>query len=927
MTAYKTLVVADNQNTRTTTAAMLDRIGHIVTASVGIEGLLENANSLQPDVVLIDIEPDSGPSRNKELQQLFGQINRPVIYLISESDLETLEANNPIIPYLLIFKPFTPGQLKVVIETAIHQFKRYHELENTITNFKRNEDLYRTAILTSQDAISITRLDGTLTEVNSGFVKLTGYSRDEILGKTTQELDIWVRSEDRDHYIEAMQSRGEIQEFETKFKCKDGIIKNGLVSARMIQLEDEPHIMSVTQDITQKKDTEASLQESQSSFIAFMDNVPAAVFIKDSQGRFTYLNQYYRDTLGAEESWIGKTTLDVIKPETLARKMMADDQKALASGLLITEEEGRDTLGRHRYYRTIKFPVVQSGKPDLLGGFALDITAQKRSEKLRAELHDLALTLSRTDDLNKTLTLCLDTAISASNMDCGSIHLVDEITRELSMVSHQGLSEDFVQNASQYKKDSPFVQVITKGNSLFFQYQDTMFSRDPVGQAEGLKAFGIIPVLYENRVIACLNVASHTMEETDEENQAVLDTIAAQIGGAIHNSRTRRALLESEQKYRSVVDNANETICVAQDGMFKYFNPRLTELTGYSEAELHTKPFIDLIHPTDQPLIIDRHLRRLEGEHPEEIYSFRIVTKDNDTRWVEIKPVRILWEDQPATLNFLTDITERKRSQELVIQTEKMLSLGGLAAGMAHEINNPLGAIMQTTQNIQRRFSPELEGNLKAAETLGLDLDSVQKYMTARDIHLYIQRIKESGQRAANIISDMLKFSRNSESNLAPIDLNKLLNEAIDLAGQDFDLKKSTDFKNIEIKREFDERLPQIPCTETEITQVILNLLTNAAQALFKSNGKTASCITLRTLMDRDHAQIEIIDNGPGIETNIIKKIFDPFFTTKAPGEGTGLGLSVSYMIITLNHKGTLEVESEVNKGTRFIIRLPLKKE
>ena len=389
--------------------------------------------------------------------------------------------------------------------------------------------------------------------------------------------------------------------------------------------------------------------------------------------------------------------------------------------------------------------------------------------------------------------------------------------------------------------------------------------------------------------------------------------------------KAENALRESEQKYRNVVNNASEMICVAQDGFLKYFNPIFIEISGFTFEEIVQKPFVEFIHPDDQKIVYERYESRLKGEELITVYPFRMVNKEGHIRWVEIRPVVITWENRPATLNFMSDITERKKTQELMIQSEKLMSVGGLAAGMAHELNNPLGGILQGVQNLKRRFSSELPANQNAADEAGFKLSKLLSYLEKRNIFSTIQGITECGERAANIIANMLQFSRKSESYKAFVDISVPLNRAVELAGNDYDLKKNYDFKQIKIVKEFEESIPQVPCIESEIEQVILNLLKNSAQAIHGNTPINSSRITLRIRQEVGHAVIEIEDNGTGIDEATQKHIFEPFFTTKPVGGGTGLGLSVSFMIITNNHGGTMEVESAPDQGATFIIRLPFK--
>jgi PAS domain S-box-containing protein len=272
----------------------------------------------------------------------------------------------------------------------------------------------------------------------------------------------------------------------------------------------------------------------------------------------------------------------------------------------------------------------------------------------------------------------------------------------------------------------------------------------------------------------------------------------------------------------------------------------------------------------------------------------------------------------------IEDITERKKIEQVMIQSEKMLSVAGLAAGMAHEINNPLGTIVQGCQNIIRRTSCGLAKNAEYAEKIGLSMELIEKYFNERNIYEIINSIQVAAERSSEIIKNMLQFSRRSESKRVIYSMVKLLDETVELAYSSYDLKKLYDFRKIEIEREYDENAPEIKITVTEIQQVVFNILKNAAHALMGENSSTKKPkITLRIKREPRFLRVEIEDNGPGMDEKVKSRIFEPFFTTKDVGEGTGLGLSVSYMIITTNHQGMLSVDSAPGKGTIFYIRLP----
>ncbi len=271
------------------------------------------------------------------------------------------------------------------------------------------------------------------------------------------------------------------------------------------------------------------------------------------------------------------------------------------------------------------------------------------------------------------------------------------------------------------------------------------------------------------------------------------------------------------------------------------------------------------------------------------------------------------------------DVTQRVRLEEMIVQSEKMMSVGSLAAGMAHEINNPLGAIIQGAQNLDRRLSPQLSANFKVAERWNLDFENLQGYLEERDIFQIIEGISVSGLRAGEIVSNMLGFSRKSCKSSDNHNLSDLLDSSLDLAANEYDLDRKFDFRKIKIKREYGENIPTVFCEGNEIKQVFLNLIKNGAHAMAEKNyTDTEPCLTLRLHYESKMVSVEIEDNGVGIDEACRKRIFEPFFTTKQAGQGTGLGLSVSYFIITDQHKGSMKVLSSPGEWTRFVVKLPV---
>lgn len=196
--------------------------------------------------------------------------------------------------------------------------------------------------------------------------------------------------------------------------------------------------------------------------------------------------------------------------------------------------------------------------------------------------------------------------------------------------------------------------------------------------------------------------------------------------------------------------------------------------------------------------------------------------------------------------------------------------------------------------------------------------------MESRHIFDYLNGISEAGARAASTISNMLSFSRKNTTEWTNENLNNLIDETIDIASKDYDLKKGYDFRKTAIIKNYQEDLPSASCVRSEIQQVILNLLSNASQAMSAAKKTTPSPeVNITTTSNDTGITITIRDNGPGIHEKKLQYIFEPFFTTKAKGEGTGLGLSVSQYIISERHHGSITAENNPGGGSCFAIRLP----
>ncbi|WAC06651.1 MAG: PAS domain S-box protein [Thermodesulfobacteriota bacterium] len=367
--------------------------------------------------------------------------------------------------------------------------------------------------------------------------------------------------------------------------------------------------------------------------------------------------------------------------------------------------------------------------------------------------------------------------------------------------------------------------------------------------------------------------------------------------------RMERELEEKNRFFSNLLENSVECIVAADTrGNVIFFNKAAEKLTGYNAEEVIENFHITKFYPIEVAKDIMRKLRSDEYGGRGKLENFRINFYGKDGIEVPVScSASIIYEGDKelASLGLFTDLREKlKMEKELqdtqmrLIQTEKMASLGSLAAGVAHEINNPLGGILIYASLLMEDFADQNDPRVQD-----------------------LKRIVEEGTRCKDIVKNLLEFARQTESKFEPVDINKLIDDVL------FFLEKQALFHNIKTLRELSPDLPLIQGDPNPIKQVLMNMMVNAAEAMSEKGGT----LTITTEVNPDGSSIAIFfkDTGLGIPPAIQSKIFEPFFTTKDVGKGTGLGLSTSYGIVQ-SHHGTIEVESASGKGATFKIILPI---
>ncbi|MFQ5829001.1 MAG: ATP-binding protein [Candidatus Methylomirabilia bacterium] len=365
--------------------------------------------------------------------------------------------------------------------------------------------------------------------------------------------------------------------------------------------------------------------------------------------------------------------------------------------------------------------------------------------------------------------------------------------------------------------------------------------------------------------------------------------------------RTAELRQSEEHYFRSLIENALDIITILEaDGTIRYESPSTRRVLGYHPEELIGRNTFEFIHPEDAPNVSNVLARCSESSGQIECLDFRFRHKDGSWRSFEGIANNLLAHPGMAGLVINSrDITERKRVQEelqrqreALVQREKLAAMGQLLAGVAHELNNPLSVVKGQAALLRGEV-----GNGRAAHR--------------------VDRIAQAAERCARIVKTFLALVREYPPERRQVELNQVVREAVEL------LAYQLRVDNVDVTLDLAEDLPDLWADPHQLHQVVVNLVSNAHQAMRQAIPPRQLALTTRSNGARGRVHLEVADTGPGISPEIQGRIFDPFFTTKAPGEGTGLGLSLCQGIVEA-HGGSITVESQPGHGALFRIQLPV---
>jgi two-component system NtrC family sensor kinase len=536
-------------------------------------------------------------------------------------------------------------------------------------------------------------------------------------------------------------------------------------------------------------------------------------------------------------------------------------------------------------------------------------------------INRISSTVSQSLELGNILESAVDNIIELLHVDAAWIYLLNEEKNELELAAHRNYSEEYSRIKVGYGISG---RVAMSGEPILVE---------DVSKAEGLlqsvkeqmSSLVVVPLTSKAKVNGTLGVNSRSHRFFEKSEIELLSIIGNQIGVAVDNAVLYNNQLDiaeklraSEGRYRTLFESALDAIWINDlKGNLVQVNKVAEDLLGFSIEELMKNKVKDLLPKESLPLAIKIGKALLAGEEIEQPYEQYITKKDGTPVYVKMTTTLIKENGKPMFFMHIgRDVTREKElqqelqtayqqlsesheqlklSQQQLIHAEKLTSLGQLAASIAHEVNNPLAGVLLYTQLLEKKIRGKNE----------VPIDTAMDYLSKMEFELV---------RSTRLIRDLMDFAKQTPLEFQEINLNSVMDKALDL------IAHSAKTQHIEVTREFDPKLPPLMGDSHQLHQVFTNLILNAVQVM-PDGGK----LTLSTsVTPENEIKAEVTDTGCGIPPENMGKLFTPFFTTKSEVKGVGLGLAVSYGIIK-NHKGRIEVASEVNKGTTFSVYLPLK--
>lgn len=823
------------------------------------------------------------------------------------------------------------------------------EMEKLLKELSTNKDELQTILDTSSAVIILVDKKGIIKASNRKVADFFGLSLDEVVNMGFNEFNEKIKNyfEDPNQFIKLIESLNEnpdcVDHIDTHEFYKRGVrvIKHnpGLLSPVCCKVQDkngwEIGSLWIYNDITHMK-----YADEQVHTIVNSSPIPT-IISRLEDGKILYANKELARLVGyTVEELIGQNTPDFYY-NTEDRKIVVESLRR--DGYLRNFETRIKKADGSVFWMIFTIVSTQLGGEKVILGWLYDINERKIAEeaiatrlKYEEGLAACSQALMKDAATKNVLSEALNHLLEAS--DTSRVYIFENfedpedglclrLTHEVCASGVSSNLDDPVLQHGVYKQGfERWRKKLSQGKPIQGFVESFPESERAILEPQGILSILVLPLWVKGKWYGFIGFDDvEIRREWNEEDIRLLQTAADMVDDYIERKIFEEALRVSEERFRGLVENAKDIIySLTPNGEISYLSPKFSDLLGYNTSDYLGKSFSLLMHPDDVKNSIEMFQRTLKSGQRESGFEFRMNHMDGSMRWFisdfsalpdekgDVMEIVGVAHDITELKNVLDDLASTNKilreTQMQLVQSEKMASLGSLVAGIAHEINTPIGAVSSMYDTLSKTLE-RLKKILKSRFR-----EEYEKQPSLRSVFQVIDDsnkvIKSGAERVINIVRRLKSFARLDEAELKKVDIHEGLEDTLTLIHHE--LKH-----NIKVIKEFGD-IPAISCFPGQLNQVFLNLLINGKQAI-----KNKGTISIRTSTRDNKVRIVIQDNGSGISKENLQKVFDPGFTTKGTGVGAGLGLSISYQIIQ-DHRGEIKVESEPGKGTVFTIILPM---
>lgn len=696
---------------------------------------------------------------------------------------------------------------------------------------------------------------------------------------------------------------------------------------KLAEQEKERHTRLLTE-------TAKELAESEQAMTQIIQGSTMPTFVIDENHRVTHWNKALErltgcsaeEIIGTNKQWrpfykkarptLADVILDQIEEDEIKKLYGRKWRKSvLIEGAYEAEGFFRNIVDDGRWFWFTAAPI-KSPVGKIVGAIETlwDKTEDKKAEQDR-EQHTRELS---------TLVAIYTALTAPTDFDLGINQAIEELYRFLSADSiciyllendgnyhlryGSGHTKDACKKISSFDEASIIFQVAQ--NNAFTIYEnlpETETEEIRSLQAHKFASLAYIPIsTRKNKTFGVIRIGSRKPKQFSYDQQHVLELIGNRIGVALDNAMLQEQYIRSEEKYRTLFDSDPHPTFILDSRTFQIrdTNQRAQDSYGFTREELLGRPFLDLGDENDQELA--EGLKHLAQDQSMLFTKKRHYRKGGHPFYVNINISYANYGDSNVVIASITDITESVEKETQLIQASKLTTLGQMAAGIAHEINQPLNVIQVCADFFNKMMDR------------GHTIDTEDLKSMANDISRNVQR-------AAGIIQHMRDFARQSDVIKNKVNINDPIRDVFKVLGHQLKVHQ------VELQLDLDPEIPAIMADHNRLEQVFVNLVTNALDAMDQKcsqpeNQGARKLLKIKSFAANGQVAVVVSDTGVGMTEEVMRKIYEPFFTTKDVGKGTGLGFSISYGIIK-DYDGTIDIRSKVGEGTTFELRFPVWRE